>query len=499
MIAVVLATVGIAAAGCEGTAGQPGDITQTGAMLHAQTACRADTTTNPCTGWFQYWAAGDTGTSMVARTSPVTVNVNTNGFIDFQQAISGLTPDTLYRTQFCGYGDSNVAQPGVCVGQGGGAISAPGSQPDAGDFSATQSFRTAGPGTAGTTDLGRPLSTADASTNPISRDAGLSAPYSASESLWLFGDTSQRNGPPFLGGTTAAAGPYARGQAPTQLRELPPPPAPPEPGRTSPALFLPVPQGLLTPDNPPVACGTNRSCPAAWPSGLARIPGTSRMLISYAEVCVAVDRTWPAERIKLAEYDPATNRILSTGTPFVANPLPAGVPFTQNLGSPVFGTDGFVYFYGAQRETGTVSVARVPASPAAWGNGANYQWWGRPGGGPPQWTGDQSAVTSIISGVEPWGVHVADFTGVGSHALAMIVKSAFFTSDFRIYTATSPAGTWTAGPAGRIPDTCQGGGFGCYAYAGHTELSTPDRFVFSWLSPGDRGGFGHIRLGTIAW
>jgi hypothetical protein len=486
----------VAAAGCEGWAAAPTDITSTGATLHAQTSCLAETTTNPCTGWFQYWPDGATS---VQRTSPVLANINTNGFVDFPQAITGLSPDTLYRAQFCGYGDRGVAQPGICTGLRDGSISTPGNQPDAGDFSATQNFRTAGPNTVGTADIGRPLSTADTTANAISRDAGLSAAYSPTRSLWLFGDTGQRNGPPFLGGTTAAAGPYTRGHAPSQLEELPTPPAAPQPGRTSPALFFPTPQGLLTPDNPPVACGTNDSYPASWPAGLARIPGTSRMLIVYAQVCVARGRDWPTERLTLVEYDPATNRFTSTGTPFVASPLQAGVPVAQRLGSPVFGGDGFVYFYGGDRETGTVFVARVPANPAAWGNAANYRWWGRPAGGAAQWTADQSSITSIVSGVEPWGIHVADYTGVGTHRLAMIVKSAFFTSDFRVYTATSPAGPWTPGPAGRIPDPCQGGGFGCYAYSGHAELSTADRFVFSWLSPGDHGGFGHIRLGTIPW
>ena len=53
-------------------------------------------------------------------------------------------------------------------------------------------------------------------------------------------------------------------------------------------------------------------------------------------------------------------------------------------------------------------------------------------------------------------------------------------------------------PAGQPPDQC-GGTFGCYALFGHAELSTADSFAFSWYSAGDRGGFGHIRLATVAW
>ncbi|MFS8097428.1 hypothetical protein LFM09_09845 [Lentzea alba] len=490
------AVFGLAAAGCAGWSSRPTGITSTSATLHAQTSCLAETTDNPCTSWFQYWPDGVTS---VQHTNPVTANVDTNGFVEVRQPITGLRPDTLYRTQFCGYGDRNVEQPGLCIGQRDGALSKPGSQPDAGDYSATQNFRTAGPDTVGTVDLGRALSTADTNANAISRDAGLSAAYSPSRSLWLFGDTVQRNGPAFLAGTTAAAGPHVRGEAPTRLEELPTPPAAPQPGRASPAPFLPRPQGLLTPHDPPAACGTNNSYPASWPTGLAQIPGTERMLIVYGELCVAKTGGWPTERLKLVEYDPATNRFVSTGTPFVAAPLQAGLPAAQLLGSPVFGDDGYLYLFGRQLNPDIVLVARVPADPNAWGNGANYHWWGRPGDGPAQWTEDLTAVTSIISGVTPWSVHVADYTGVGPHRLAMIVKTSFATSGFRLYTATSPTGPWTAGPAGHVPDTCQGGGFGCYAYHGHAELSTPDQFVFSWYSPGDRGGFGHVRLGAIAW
>ena len=59
------------------------------------------------------------------------------------------------------------------------------------------------------------------------------------------------------------------------------------------------------------------------------------VLIVYAEVCVAVGRDWPTERLKLIEYDTATNTFVSTGTPFVASPLQAGIPVPQRLASPV--------------------------------------------------------------------------------------------------------------------------------------------------------------------
>lgn len=496
-----ISTVGLLLTGCRGFVTTPTDITDTSAVLHAQTECLAETEDNPCTGWFQYWADGS---PTVRTTEPVTANVATGGLIDFEQPVTGLTPDTLYHVQFCGYGDRDVAQPGLCAGPD--SVTSPGEQPDPVNYSGTQNFRTASAGTAATVDLGRVLSTADTAANPIARDGGLSVAYSDTEALWIFGDTVQRNGPAFLPLGTAAAGPFEAGAAPQALHELPRPPAAPQPGREHPANFYPAVEGLLTPDDPPVPCGSagSESYSAAWLSGAARIPGTNRVMLIWAELCVAIGegRGWPVERFRMAEYDPATNQFVRLATPFAADPLPEGLPATLRPSNPVFGGDGFVYLFGSQRDPDLVYAARVSADPAAWGDPANYRWWGSPDGGPARWTTDHTSVVSVVSGVEPWGIHVADYAGVGGgKRLAMLVKTSFFDSPhFQILTADSPLGPWTAGPAGRVPDSCQGGGFGCYAFHGHPELSSADSFVFSWYSPGDRGSDGgHIRIGTIAW
>jgi len=486
----ILAVACLPLAGCVGWSTAPAPITSSDATLHAQASCHAENDANPCTYWFQYWADGS---ATVLSTPPRNGNVNTNGtYYDVTETITGLTPNTLYRSQFCGYGDNAVAQPGACIGLHSSQLSQPGSRPGAGDLSATQNFRTAGTGTAATVDLGRPLSAADTATTRISRDAGLSAAWSDSQALWLFGDTVQKNGPPFLSGTTAAAGPYVRGQVPTALQELPTPPSPPASGRTSPALLLPVPQGLKLPSGD--ACGAGgKSYPASWPSGVTAIPGTATMLITYAEVCVISSTQMPVARFSLARYDPAAHRILGTATPFIASPFAAGVPPGERLGSPVFGADGFLYLYGNDVTTGRIIAARVPATPSSWGNRADYQWWNG------AWQSNPAAATSVASVPFAGSVHVADYTGVGSHHLAMIVQTGFGVGGFQVLQATSPAGPWTPGPAGQVPDPCRRGTYACYALSGHAELSTADRFWFSWYSPDDVDGFGHIRLGSVAW
>jgi hypothetical protein len=413
-MAILLASC-LLLAGCVGWSTAPTAITSTSATLHAQAACQANDAANPCTYWFQYWADGS---STILSTPRKAANVNTNGtYYDVAETITGLSPNTLYRTQFCGYGDSNVAQPGTCIGLPSNPITQPGFPPPAGDLSATQSFRTAGTATTATVDVGRPLSVADTATNRISRDAGLSAAWSGSQALWLFGDTVQKNGPPFLSGTTAAAGPYTRGQVPTALQELPTPPAPPTSGRTNPALLLPVPQGLQLPSGQP--CGTGgKSYPASWPSGVTAIPGSATMLITYAEVCVISATQLPLERFVMARYDPATNKILSTATPFTASPLSAGVPPAESLGSPVFAGD-YLYLYANDVNTTRIIAARVPASPSSWGNRANFQWWNG------SWQSSSAAATSVATVPFAGSVHVADYTGVGSHHLAMIVQTGF--------------------------------------------------------------------------
>src|SRR5215471_87700 len=80
----VLVVVAVVAAGCDGRATRPTDITTTSATLHAQVRCAAETTTNPCTYWFQYWADGAT---TVTSTAHNVANVSTNnGYVDFTQA-----------------------------------------------------------------------------------------------------------------------------------------------------------------------------------------------------------------------------------------------------------------------------------------------------------------------------------------------------------------------------------------------------------------------------
>lgn len=497
--------------GCVGYAAVPTQITQTSAVFHAPAQCLANTTTNPCTGWFQYWEDGST----VIRETPH-VEVNAKLEVDFNQAVSGLKPATLHHYQFCGFGDQNVAQPGVCTGPltGNNASGAnvPGTMPNPLDLNAAVHFVTAGPTSKGTVDLGRVLSTADTDQTPISRDAGLSVLVSTNppKALWIFADTQQSFAGliPF---STAALGPFTPGGlAPTALNELPTPPAAPQPGRTSPAAFFPPP-APLTRLNGTRCAVPGEAYEADWVSGGAKLPGSSTLLLTYGEICVEVKPAlaFTTERIALAHYDPETNRFLRIDRPFVAAPLNAGVPPRRALASPIFASDGFLYLFGSEcvgsdgfacKTLGAVYVARVAANPSAWSNAASYQWWTGTA-----WSSSSSSAANVVPGVNPisGGVHVADYAATTGRKYAMLVQSAFGSGGFDVYEATSPTGPWTRKGSGRPPDACfapgHDFGFGCYAIAGHPELSTPARLVFSWLSPDDRNAYPHIRVGAIDW
>ena len=474
-------------AGCLGWATRPTAITSTGATLHAQASCTADTTNNGCAGWFQYWADGS-GT--ILETDHLVANINTNGYFDYAQAISGLTPNALYHYQFCGYGDSNNPQPGLCAGpQPLSGVNAPGTLPDAGNLNAATNFRTATASTKGTFDLGRPLSTADTEDKPISRDGGISVQFSSNppQALWIFGDT-QQNHVGFIPFGTAAAGPFTPGEAPTALNELPSPPAPPQPGRTGVAPFFPQPAAMQRTNGTP--CAQSGSYQADWLAGGAQVPGSSSLLLLYGELCIeTTPLAFTEERLALAEYDPATNVFLRVDHPFVASPLSAGLPAQKALGSPIF-SGGYLYLYAGDGTN--FYVARVQDDAAHWSNGANFKWWTGSA-----WNSNSALAATILPGVG--GGHVADYSATTSKKFVLITQTGFGTGGFQAYTATSPRGPWTLGPAAQPPDACTGGGFGCYALTGHPELSTTSLLVYSWLSPDDRDGYGHIRIGAVPW
>lgn len=490
------------AAGCLGYAVQPTGITDTSATLQAAFECDGNTT-NTCTAWWQYWVDGS---STIHETQHLGDNYATGGTSsNLSWNLTGLASQTLYHYEFCGFGDTTINPPGICTGPlTGSALSSanlPQTAPDPGDFNATANFRTAGPSSKGTFDLGRPLTTIDTNSSPITRDGGYSIQYSSDSSLWIFGDT-QQNHAGFDPYGTAAAGTFTQGQAPASLNELPTPPAAPVPGLPGPSPFFNVPDPLLQQNGDP--CGTNGASYAAdWVLGGAKEPApSSNLLIVYGEMCVEPHPpsvlTYTMERLALAEYDPVGNAFLRVDHPFVASPLNAGLPPQEMLASPVFGGGGSVYLFGADQQ-GNVYVARAANRASQWAHGSNYHWWNGS-----YWDGNVNDAASIIPAViYPPGfvqgqVSVGDYRGTGSQTYALIMEVSV-KGTFDVYTATSLQGPWTLDAVTTVPDPCDKGLFGCYAVIGHPELSSSTQLVYSWYSPSDRDAYGHVRLGAVNW
>ncbi|TDC68081.1 hypothetical protein E1200_12780 [Actinomadura sp. GC306] len=495
-------------AGCVGVTTPPTSITSSSATLTAEVTCSADAPENPCLGWFQWWEDSSTPTVQSSQSTPIGPVSSPVSKYTITHTPSGLKPGGLYHYQVCGSGDTNIpASRPLCTGPFTSQVNAPGTTPaDLGDFDAFQTFRTATSTTAGTTDLGRILTTADTPTNRISRDGGVSAAYAPGKALWVFGDTGLNGGvfPNSVTGT-AALGSFTPGKAPRALTEVPTPPAPPRTDLTSSQPFFPSPSGLKRPGNPPVPCSPG-GVPVAWIGGAAAVPGTQRVLLTYAEMCLVKDVGWFAERLVLTVYEPASNKFTARHVPFDVSAAAEDLPLGQGVSSPVFGDDGYLYLFDHTRDGDSgVFVTRVPSSdPGRWGDASNYQWWAQPPGGQPAgwygWTEANGHLKSVLpAGVLPWGLAVNDYSATTSKGLAMIVQTGFGSAPFTVYTADSPTGPWTAAVSAKVPDTCTGGGWGCYALIGHPELSDNDQLVFSWLSPGDRGSESHLRLAAVPW
>ena len=365
----------------------------------------------------------------------------------------------------------------------------------------------------------------------LARDCGYSAPLpgASRRSLWLFCDTPVYVEKPaaggartwtlqrFITGSTAAegmavAGPAPADRVPGPLTEVRTPRLQisfasggvPASGvanaKGAPAEFLGSPGGLVTSLGLPCAYGGGYA--ASWASGVARVPSTPYLLITFTNYCVlGGSGGYLPEGFGLAEYDPATGILSHEVTVFSGLDL-SFAPSAKLLGSPVF-SGRYLYLFGptctalsfGKCATGTLFEARVPANPAAWGDPLSYQWWTGGSFGP--WTSNAAAATSIIAGARPSAVSVGDFSAVGHHFV--LVEQTDINGAFTVYQSPGPAGAWRKVRSGRV--ACRGGpGFAnfCRAIIGHPELSTPEQLVLSYFDPA-AGARGHVMVAGYRW
>lgn len=338
----------------------------------------------------------------------------------------------------------------------------------------------------------------------LGRDCGFSRRLPSNQSLWLFCDTpiydftGTLTG--FIGGTTAAEGTFSPGLVPTQLVEVPTPPGPLV-GRSpfiGPARFLPNPSNLTRADG--TACTASSSgYPAAWASGMAQEPGgSSRLLITYMEVCVD-NGAILVEGFGLVEYDSANNKIVAGPTEVFRAPTGSQVPAQQQLGSPIF-SGGNVFLFSSVCDSsgfgacgqGRIFLARVAASPSAWQHGQNYAYWTS---GSPSWTPNFQLAQSVISGATPFAVTADSYPGKG----LAIIEEISLGGGFRVWRAPANTfvGSWTLGPTGSSLAGCNAGaGLNlCRALTGHPEISTSNTLLMSYFDPAAN----HVTVVGVPW
>jgi hypothetical protein len=342
----------------------------------------------------------------------------------------------------------------------------------------------------------------------LAGDCGYSSPLPSdpARSLWLFcdtpvyarkanrGDRSSWSLQRFIEGSTAGvSSPGSAGRAPGELSEVATPGDPGQPATRAGAAaapFLAQPAGLVMPGGMP--CGLDGSYAASWVSGVTRVPSAPDLLIAFNNYCVLSGTGgFVREGFGLAEYDPATGTLSNDMTVFAG----------AELGTPVF-SGRYLYLYGtrctgrkAGRCTGTIIEARVPASPAAWGNPLSYRWLASGPAG--TWTSDPGAATAVIAGPSPSGVSVASFAAVGRGYI--LVEQNNIDGAFAVYGSASPVGPWKRVTSGRVPCRAAAGYANfCRAIIGHPELSTPGQLVLSYFNP-VAVAHGHVMVAGFRW
>lgn len=349
----------------------------------------------------------------------------------------------------------------------------------------------------------------------VARDCGYSQQVSANppRSLWLFCDTPvyvHRDAAryrswvlkQFINGSTAAVGATAPGRPPGQLAELPAPGTGNGATRRTgmPQPFLSTPAGLVTSAGQPCDAA-NGAYAASWISGVARVPSSTDLLITFNDYCVQTG-TAPAflhEGFGLVQYDPGANILSSEIRVFSG--MDAGGSLA--LGSPVF-AGRYLYLFGpvctepgiGRCARGIISVVRVGALPLDWANPLGYRWWSRNTAA--AWTSDRAAAASIIDGARPYAVSVADFTAVG-HGF-VLVEQTDVAGGFEVFQAPAPAGSWAKIKTGRVPCGISHGGSMdlCRAIIGHPELSTRSRLALTYFDPG-ASVYGHVMADWFRW
>lgn len=340
----------------------------------------------------------------------------------------------------------------------------------------------------------------------VSRDCGMSEPIPGAdgENLWVFCDTGVFDTAGtmvrYFAGSSAARGPTKAGATPSGLSELPSPsqPLPALPWSGAPEQFVPAPTGLVRADGSACVRSGTPGAAASWISGIVRLPDTSRLLLTYVDVCIAKTWEWVAQSFGTVEYDPGSHT-LSNRTTLFAERSGRELADPFHFGSPVV-ADGHLYLFSGVCDLwavgacvgGRVVLARVPLEQRAEPGAYRFL------GPVDEWSTDPAAAVGILPGARPVGVHVDTLAAMRPDGGVALVETTSIGGTYRVWEADHPAGPWTVNGGDRQLDGCiapAGRVDFCRALFVQPELSTPDSLGLSHYAVADE----HVRVSTTPW
>lgn len=229
---------------------------------------------------------------------------------------------------------------------------------------------------------------------------------------------------------------------------------------------------------------------------MTRIPGTSRFLITYTDVCVQAGWDFVIGRMGTIEYTPSTNTLSGKKTLFTAPSPGAELSSRLWLGSPVFSGSHLYLFssectgeYSGACTGGSVIQARVLSGDR--GTATAYKF--RQGS---NWIGDVAQATTAFQGATPKEVSVDNFAGVGRGFVMVELTS--IGGHYRVWEASSLTGTWTQRGGTRTVDLCTpptGVVDFCHALIAQPELSTSSKIAVTHYSAAEQ----RIRMTMSTW
>ena len=325
----------------------------------------------------------------------------------------------------------------------------------------------------------------------VDRDAGVSVPLRDGSTLWLFGDSMERNADGSLRYFVNNTAAWAASGRPTTTLDVA-------------ASDRPTQFATPTSEFPP--CTNPTDTEAMWPMSAVAVPEGSndRVLVYLANICLGPGPTVETRGVALAAwtYQPGTG----ASAPVV------GTVLDQHLNSDadwaeaaMIGSDGLVYVYGCAgpddggwpTEYGPCTVGRVSSANA--GDAGAYRYWNGS-----SWVAGLASATALnmphgrngVTNLPVGGVNVVHDAALGLYVMGYSPWPGY-TTQLALRFSKSPQGPFTPPLVLSLPgcdDAAHGTGYHCYAGGVQPRWSGPGRIGVGWYDqlvsmPPLRGGY----------